>query len=84
MKANGANKNVCAPCLYKTEDEPKLKFKFLATMDSNNSLKFVNSTYCAGTVQMDSQRSESPCWIVPEDADFFKDEVGKVKSFLPT
>ena len=45
-----AMKNVCTPCLYKTEDEPKLKFEFLGAMDGNNSLKLVNSTYCAGTV----------------------------------
>ena len=75
-------KNVCAPCLYKTEDEPKLKFEFLLAMDSNNSLKLVDSTYCAGTVQTDSRRMELPCWIKPEDVDLFKDEVGKVKSFL--
>jgi hypothetical protein len=78
-----AIKNVCAPCLYKTEDEPKLKFEFLAAMDGNNSLKLVDSTYRAGTVRMDSRRTESPRWIKPEDVDIFKDEVGKVKSFLP-
>ena len=46
--------NVCAPCLYKTEDEPKLKFKFLGAMDGNNSLKLVDSTYRTGTVQTDT------------------------------
>ena len=35
-------RNVCAPCLYKTEDEPKLKFEFLSAMDGNNSLKLVD------------------------------------------
>ena len=45
-----AIKDVCTPCLYKTEDEPKLKFEFLAAMDSNNSLKLIDSTYHAGTV----------------------------------
>ena len=78
-----AMKNVCTPCLYKTEDEPKLKFEFLGAMNSNNSLKLVDSTYHAGTVQTDSQRMELPHWIKPEDVDLFKDEVGKVKSFLP-
>ena len=73
-----AVKNVCAPCLYKTEDEPKLKFEFLLAMDGNNSLKLVDSTYHAGTVQTNSRRMESPCWIKPEDVDFYKDEVGKV------
>jgi len=75
-------KNVCALCLYKTKDEPKLKFEFLSAMDGNNSLKLVDSTYHAGTVQTDSRRTESPRWIKPEDVDLFKDKVGKVKSFL--
>jgi len=75
-------KNVCAPCLYKTEDQPKLKFEFLAAMDGNNSLKLVDSTYHAGTVRTDSRKTESPCWIKPEDVDLFKDEVGKVRLLL--
>ena len=52
--------NVCAPCLYKTEDEPKLKFEFLSAMDSDNSLKLVDSTYRAGTVRTDTRTMTSP------------------------
>ncbi|KAF8810959.1 hypothetical protein BYT27DRAFT_7231816 [Phlegmacium glaucopus] len=59
------------------ENELKLKFEFLATMDGNNSLKLVDSTYCAGAVRTDGRKSQSPCWISPEDVDLFKDEVGK-------
>jgi hypothetical protein len=77
-----AMKNVCAPCLYKTEDEPKLKFEFLATMDGNNSLKLIDSTYRAGSVRMDSRKLELPRWIKPEDVDIFKDEVRKVRPLL--
>ena len=75
-------KNICAPCLYKVDDEPPLKFKFLAAMDGNNSLKLVDSTYRAGTVRMDSRTTESPCWINPEGVDIFKDEVTKVRPIL--
>ena len=77
-----AMKNVCAPCLYKTEDELKLEFKFLSSMDGNNSLKLIDSTYRAGSVRTDSRKLESPCWINPEDVDLFKDEVGKVRPLL--
>ena len=77
-----AMKNVCAPCLYKTKDEPKLKFEFLSSMDGNNSLKLVDSTYHAGSVRTDSRKLESPRWISPEDVDLFKDEVGKVRPLL--
>jgi len=75
-----AMKNVCAPCLYKTEDEPKMKFEFLATMDGNNSLKLVDDTYRVGTVRTDTRQTQSPRWISPEAVDLFKDEVGKVIS----
>ena len=77
-----AMKNVCAPCLYKTENEPKLKFEFLGSMDGNNSLKLVYSTYHAGSVRTDSRKLESPHWINPEDVDLFKDKVGKVRPLL--
>ena len=73
-------KNVCAPCLYKTKDELKMKFEFLGVMDGNNSMKLVDSTYRAGTVRTDGRKSQSPRWISPEDVDLFKDEVGKVTS----
>ena len=73
-------KNICAPCLYKTKDEPKMKFEFLGAMDGNNSMKLVDSTYRAGTVRTDGRKSQSPRWISPEDVDLFKDEVGKVTS----
>ena len=74
-------RNVCAPCLYKTEDEPKLKFEFLAAMDGNNSLKLVDSTYRAGTVRTDTRTTTSPRWIHPEAVDVFKDEVSKVQHY---
>ena len=64
-------------------NEPKLKFKFLITMDGNNSIKLIDSTYHAGSVGMDSRKLESPHWINPKDVDLFKDEVGKVGPLLP-
>jgi hypothetical protein len=75
-------KNVCTPCLYKVNGEPPLKFKFLATMDGNNSMKLVDSTYRAGTVRTDSRTTQSPRWINLEEVNVFKDEVAKVRSIL--
>lgn len=77
---NWSQKNICAPCLYIVDREPPLKFKFLAAMDGNNSLKLVDSTYRAGNVRKDSRATESPRWINPEGVDIFKDEVAKVRS----
>jgi len=69
--------NVCAPCLYKTEGEPSLKFSFLAAMDGNNSLKLVDSAFRSGKPRWDDRESDSVRWIVPEDVDVFKDEVSR-------
>ena len=69
---------MCPPCLYKVEGEPSLKFNLLAAMDGNNSLKLVDSTFCAGSVHTDSRSSTSWCWMSPEEVDRFKDEVKKV------
>ncbi|KDR71992.1 hypothetical protein GALMADRAFT_74454 [Galerina marginata CBS 339.88] len=75
--ANWEQENVCAPCLYKTADEPPLKFSFLAAMDGNNSLKLVDSTFRAGSVRTDNRVTSSKRWISPEDVDVFKDEVNR-------
>ncbi|KAJ7796714.1 hypothetical protein B0H14DRAFT_2390399 [Mycena olivaceomarginata] len=68
-------RNVCAPCLYKTEDEQPLKFSFLGCMDGNNSLKLVDSTFRAGTIRQDDRASRSFCWLTTEQVDIFKDKV---------
>jgi hypothetical protein len=78
--------NVCIPCLYKTIEEPPLKFSLLACMDGNNSLKLVDSTFRSGTPRTDDRVSASLRWITPEEVDRFKDEVLKtrVPVCLPT
>ena len=74
--------NVCPPCLYKVENEPPLKFNFLAAMDGNNSLKLIDSAFRAGSVRTDTRSSASRRWISPEEVDTFKDEVKKVCFYL--
>lgn len=69
--------HVCAPCLYKTMNEPALKFSFLAAMDGNNSLKLVDSTFRPGTVRSDNRSSTSFRWLTPEAVNIFKDEVNR-------
>lgn len=76
--------HVCAPCLYKVDDEPNMKFSFLAAMDGNNSLKLVDSTFRSGTPRTDTRTSESTRWINPEEVDRFRDEVGKVLNYTFT
>ncbi|KAJ6546321.1 hypothetical protein B0H10DRAFT_1852436 [Mycena sp. CBHHK59/15] len=67
--------NICAPCLYKTVGERPLKFSFLATMDGNNPLKLVDSTFRSGTTRADDRTSRSFRWLTPEEVDLYKDEV---------
>ncbi|KAJ7279762.1 hypothetical protein C8J57DRAFT_1434098 [Mycena rebaudengoi] len=68
-------RNICAPCLYKLENEPPLRFSWLGCMDGNNSLKLVDATFRAGSVRPDNRASTSFCWLTPEQVDVFKDEV---------
>lgn len=52
-----------------------MKFSMLISMDGNNSLKLVDSTFQAGTVRDDDRSISSYRWISPEEVDIFKDEV---------
>ncbi|KAJ7438546.1 hypothetical protein B0H11DRAFT_1935169 [Mycena galericulata] len=67
--------NVCPPCLYKTVNEPKLRFSWLGTMDGNNSLKLVWDAFRAGNPRADDRISFHDRWITPAEVDIFKDEV---------
>lgn len=75
--------NVCSPCLYTLENEPHLKHTLLTTLDGNQSLKLVDSAFCAGTLLADSRCTRSDFWIPPDEVDYFKDEVGQAKARLP-
>lgn len=69
------SKNICAPCFYKTIDEIPLKLSFLGSMDGNNSLKLVDSTFRAGQPRFDNRKTESFRWLTATEVDVFKDEV---------
>lgn len=71
--------HICPPCLYQTENEPKLKFSMLVAMDSNNSLKLVDSTCQAGTPCNDDCSISSFRWLSPDKVDVFKDEVKRTQ-----
>ncbi|KAJ7223775.1 hypothetical protein C8J57DRAFT_1253341 [Mycena rebaudengoi] len=59
--------NVCAPCFYKTVNEPHILFSWLGTMDGNNSLKLVDPMFCTGAPRLDNRKSAHHCWISLED-----------------
>jgi hypothetical protein len=66
---------LCPPCFYNIENEPTLIPRFLASMDGNNSLKLVDSSYQFGNTRSDDRTLPSPRWLEPEEVDEFKDEV---------
>jgi hypothetical protein len=71
-------KNLCAPCMYKMQNEPRLRFSWLGTMDGNYSLKLVDTPFQAGSTRPDNRASTSFRWLTPDQVDAFKDEVAKV------
>ena len=76
-------KTVCAPCFYKLEDEPPLKFSLLCTMDGNSSLKHVADGYRFGIIQQDERMCGEGMILPPSEVDSFKDEVkSKVRNSL--
>ncbi|KAJ7740452.1 hypothetical protein DFH07DRAFT_751622 [Mycena maculata] len=76
--------NVCAPCLYKTVDEPYLKFAWLGAMDGNNSLKWVDVILRVGNSRADDRVSQHDRWITPEQVDVFKDKVSESQKVAET
>lgn len=69
--------NACAPCLYKLQDEPPLKYSMLVTMDGNQSLKLVDDAFRAGTPLRDDRLGCSKNWLTPAEVDRWKDEVSR-------
>ena len=71
--------NMCVSCLYKLENEPKLKHSLLVSMDGNQSLKLVDSKLRGGTPHLDTCRIVSDFLIPEEIVDLYKDKVKNAK-----
>lgn len=70
-------KNICPPCFYKVKNELPLKLSWLGSLDGNNSLKLVDSTFRSGHPRFDNRQSRSFRWLTPSEVDKYKDEVAK-------
>ncbi|KAJ6456851.1 hypothetical protein C8R45DRAFT_1110650 [Mycena sanguinolenta] len=68
-------KNVCPPCFYVLKDVLPLKLSWLGSIDGNNSLKLVDSTFRAGNPRFDNRKSTSFRWLTPQEVDRYMDEV---------
>jgi hypothetical protein len=78
---------LCPPCFYCVEGEPSLIPRYLVSIDGNNSLKLVDSSYQYGNTRSDDRTLPSPRWLEPEQVDEFKDDVkrsdGRHKVSIP-
>ena len=74
--------NICPPCFYKIDSEPDLEFFFFASIDGNNSLRWMGDAIWNSNVWLDSQKLLLDRWISPEDVDLFKDEIKSSKMTL--
>ena len=73
--------NACAPCMYRLEGEPQLKYSMLVTMDGNQSLKLVDGAFRAGKSLRDDRVGRSERWLTPAEVDRWKDEVNRPVCF---
>lgn len=67
--------NICPPCFYKLEREIPLALSWLGSLNGNNSLKLVDSTFRFGHPRFDNRQSRSFRWLTPSEVDKYKDEV---------
>ena len=67
--------NECLVCFYCLEDEPKLSFDWLVSIDGNNSLKQWDTTLYGAVPQIDHHTPRSMYWLSNEEVNKFKYEV---------
>lgn len=67
--------NECPACFYRLQDEPKLKFDWLVSIDGNNSLKRWDTTMYGTIPRGDSRGPRSTYWLSDAYVDKFKYEV---------
>ena len=68
-------RNECPACFYCLEDELKLSFDWLVSIDGNNSLKQWDTTLYGAVPQIDHHTPRSMYWLSNEEVNKFKYEV---------
>ncbi|KIY47080.1 hypothetical protein FISHEDRAFT_46014, partial [Fistulina hepatica ATCC 64428] len=72
--------HICAPCMYKLENEVPLCPSMLACMDGNNSLKLIDDAFKPGQRRHDSRELRTHRFLEPEEVDRFKDDVANAQA----
>ncbi|KIY53198.1 hypothetical protein FISHEDRAFT_33674 [Fistulina hepatica ATCC 64428] len=67
-------KLLCAPCMYRLEEDAPLRPSMLIACDGNNSLKLIDPSFRVGQVRLDDRKLPSFRFLEPEDVDIFKDD----------
>ncbi|KIY47135.1 hypothetical protein FISHEDRAFT_45873, partial [Fistulina hepatica ATCC 64428] len=71
---------LCAPCMYKLDNETSLRPSILACMDGNNSLKLIDDTFKSGQPRRDSRQLKMFRFLEPEEVDLYKDDVANAQA----
>ncbi|KAG0691587.1 hypothetical protein DFH29DRAFT_819367 [Suillus ampliporus] len=77
-RVNWCMLNSCPACQYKVVGEPPLKYSVLCALDSNNSVKLIDTAIRSGNERFDPRCSLSSIWLTETYVDQFKDEVQHV------
>ena len=67
--------NECPTCFHRLEDEPKLSFDWLVSIDGNNSLKRWDMTLYGTVPRVDDRVPRSTYWLSNEEVNKFQYEV---------
>ncbi|KAF8141802.1 hypothetical protein EV363DRAFT_1392219 [Boletus edulis] len=70
----------CPACFYRLEDEPKLMFNWLVSIDGNNSLKRWDTSTYGIAPREDHRTVRSSYWLSSEEVNKFQHEVGATKT----
>ncbi|KIY46885.1 hypothetical protein FISHEDRAFT_46402, partial [Fistulina hepatica ATCC 64428] len=68
------SKLLCAPCMYRLEEDVPLRPSMLVACDGNNSLKLVDPSFRMGEVRLDDRKLPSFRYLEPQEVDIFKDD----------
>ncbi|KIY51407.1 hypothetical protein FISHEDRAFT_37411, partial [Fistulina hepatica ATCC 64428] len=68
---------LCAPCMYRLQDDIELRPSMLMACDGNNSLKLIDSHFRVGETRKDDRKLRGFHFLEPDDVDRFKDDVAR-------
>ncbi|KIY53647.1 hypothetical protein FISHEDRAFT_32875, partial [Fistulina hepatica ATCC 64428] len=65
---------LCAPCMYRLEEDVPLRPSILVACDGNNSLKLIDPSFRVGDMRLNDCKLPSFRYLEAEEVDIFKDD----------